>query len=180
VRELQQKADRLSGRLAIIRPGWLYSSPCAAKFILSDPSLSSAASLPITQPPSPSTQSKPQQQSSSKKPSPSTTTTPDDMNNRIPRLTVCPEPYLLLLSEKLTQTAVMFIWFELLNEFFYLLPREIDNHLYYNLSHNQIVEFANENPAVQAHLRLQEKKDALELAMEKLSFAVRTQQQQQR
>lgn len=88
---------------------------------------------------------------------------------------LCPEPYLLLAADKLAHTAVMFIWIELLNEFFYLFPREIDNLLYYNLTPAQIKSFAAENPVIQRHLSTQERKFALEKAMDKLSIIDRAQ-----
>ncbi|KAJ3071693.1 dynamin-like GTPase mgm1 [Podochytrium sp. JEL0797] len=80
----------------------------------------------------------------------------------------CPEALLEVLAEKLTYTAVMFIYVELLNEFFFQLPREVDNKLYYDLNRAQILKFANENPTVRKHLEVQERKETLELVMEKL------------
>ncbi|KAJ3134711.1 dynamin-like GTPase mgm1 [Physocladia obscura] len=80
----------------------------------------------------------------------------------------CPEALLEVLADKLTYTAVMFIYVELLNEFFFQLPREVDNKLYYGLSRAQILKFANENPTVRKHLEVQERKATLELVMEKL------------
>ncbi|KAI9343581.1 P-loop containing nucleoside triphosphate hydrolase protein [Obelidium mucronatum] len=80
----------------------------------------------------------------------------------------CPEALLEVLAEKLTYTAVMFIYVELLNEFFFQLPREVDNKLYYDLNRQQILKFANENPTVRKHLEVQERKATLELVMEKL------------
>ncbi|KAJ3115526.1 dynamin-like GTPase mgm1 [Phlyctochytrium bullatum] len=80
----------------------------------------------------------------------------------------CPEVFLEVVAEKLTYTAVMFIYVELLNEFFFQLPREVDNKLYYDLSREQILKFARENPVVGRHLALQERKATLELVMEKL------------
>ncbi|KAI8920097.1 P-loop containing nucleoside triphosphate hydrolase protein [Powellomyces hirtus] len=80
----------------------------------------------------------------------------------------CPEVFLSVVAEKLTYTAVMFIWVELLNEFFFQLPREIDNKLYYDLSRKEIMAFAKENPVVAKHLEVQEKKTTLEIVMEKL------------
>ncbi|KND04995.1 dynamin-related GTPase MGM1 [Spizellomyces punctatus DAOM BR117] len=80
----------------------------------------------------------------------------------------CPEVFLSVVADKLTYTAVMFIWVELLNEFFFQLPREIDNRLYYDLTRNEIMEFAKQNPIVAKHLEVQEKKFTLEVVMEKL------------
>ncbi|KAI9208798.1 P-loop containing nucleoside triphosphate hydrolase protein [Polychytrium aggregatum] len=80
----------------------------------------------------------------------------------------CPEAFLEVVAEKLTYTAVMFIYVELLNEFFFQLPREVDNKLYYDLSRSEILSFAKENPHIQKHLEAQERKMTLELVMEKL------------
>ncbi|KAJ3097868.1 dynamin-like GTPase mgm1 [Phlyctochytrium planicorne] len=80
----------------------------------------------------------------------------------------CPEVFLEVVAEKLTYTAVMFIYVELLNEFFFQLPREVDNRLYYDLGRDKILQFARENPVVGKHLEVQERKATLELVMEKL------------
>ncbi|KAJ3331774.1 dynamin-like GTPase mgm1 [Blyttiomyces sp. JEL0837] len=80
----------------------------------------------------------------------------------------CPEVHLEVVAEKMTYNAVMFIYVELLNEFFFQLPREVDNKLYYDLSRQQILQFAKENPVVAKHLEVQERKETLELVMEKL------------
>ncbi|MCO5559324.1 hypothetical protein L7F22_012921 [Adiantum nelumboides] len=77
----------------------------------------------------------------------------------------CPEAFLNVVSEKLTYTAVMFINIELLAEFFYAFPREIDRELVYDLDK---AIFARENPAVRRHLELQERKEKLEAVMERL------------
>ncbi|KAJ3082026.1 dynamin-like GTPase mgm1 [Quaeritorhiza haematococci] len=80
----------------------------------------------------------------------------------------CPEAFLSVVSEKLTYAAVMFIHIELLNEFYFSLPREIDNRLYYDLGKDQIAKFARENEGVRKHLEVQERKQTLEIVMEKL------------
>nr|ASF90246.1 hypothetical protein SPAR05795 [Bartheletia paradoxa] len=84
----------------------------------------------------------------------------------------CPEAYLDLIAEKLAKTSVMFINIELLAEFFYQFPREIDSRLVYDLDRSAIARFARENPAIRKHLDLQERKEKLELVMEKLSSLV--------
>lgn len=81
---------------------------------------------------------------------------------------VCPEIFLNAVAQKLTSTAVLFINVELLSEFFYQLPREIDNRLIHNLSREQIEFFAKEDPKIKAHIDLQQKKDLLELALSKI------------
>ncbi|CAG8577586.1 8482_t:CDS:2, partial [Cetraspora pellucida] len=85
----------------------------------------------------------------------------------------CPEAFLNMVAEKLTYTAVMFIQVELLNEFFFQFPREVDNLLVYGMNKNQILSFAKENPKIRKHLELQEKKWKLEEVMEKLNYISR-------
>ncbi|CAG8562270.1 7228_t:CDS:2 [Ambispora gerdemannii] len=87
----------------------------------------------------------------------------------------CPEAFLNMVAEKLTYTAVMFIQVELLNEFFFQFPREVDNRLVYDLDRKQILAFAKENPHIRKHLEVQERKRKLEEVMEKLNYLVRRQ-----
>lgn len=81
----------------------------------------------------------------------------------------CPEAFLNVVADKLTYTAVMFINIELLSEFFYQFPREIDSRLVYDLAREDLVKFARENPSVRRHLDLQDKRDRLGEAMDKLN-----------
>ncbi|PWY99429.1 hypothetical protein BCV70DRAFT_237924 [Testicularia cyperi] len=85
----------------------------------------------------------------------------------------CPETFLNIVADKLTYTAVMFINIELLSEFFYQFPREIDSKLVYDLDKTELSRFARENPAVKNHLDLQERKEKLEMVMDKLSDLVK-------
>ncbi|KAN0065641.1 mitochondrial dynamin GTPase Msp1 [Thecaphora frezii] len=85
----------------------------------------------------------------------------------------CPEAFLNIVADKLTYTAVMFINIELLSEFFYQFPREIDSKLIYDLDKAQLASFARQNPSVKKHLDLQEKKEKLEMVMEKLDGLVK-------
>jgi hypothetical protein len=80
----------------------------------------------------------------------------------------CPEVFLEVVAEKLSQTSSMFINIELLNEFFFQLPREVDNKLYYSLGREEIVAFCKENPSVKEHMRVQERNEILEEVMRKL------------
>ncbi|KAJ1554898.1 dynamin-like GTPase mgm1 [Nowakowskiella sp. JEL0078] len=80
----------------------------------------------------------------------------------------CPEAFLSVVAEKLAYTSTMFIWVELLGEFFDAMPREMDDRLYYGLGREKIEQFARENESVKRHLEVQERKKTLELAMEKL------------
>jgi len=81
----------------------------------------------------------------------------------------CPEAFLNVVADKLAYTSAMFISIELLDQFFYQFPREIDSRLLYDLDRKEIVEFARENPVVRRHLELQERKDKLEEVMKQLN-----------
>lgn len=91
----------------------------------------------------------------------------------------CPEAFLNVVADKLTYTAVMFINIELLAEFFYQFPREIDSHLVYDMDKSEILRFARENPGVRAHLELQQKKEKLDMVMDKLDSLVKIYQDRQ-
>ncbi|KAI9261408.1 P-loop containing nucleoside triphosphate hydrolase protein, partial [Phascolomyces articulosus] len=91
----------------------------------------------------------------------------------------CPEAFLNVIAEKLTYTAVMFVQVELLNEFFFQFPREVDNRLVYQMNRRQILQFARENPPIQKHLDLQERKNKLEDVMDKLNYLVKRQADRQ-
>ncbi|KAJ8509138.1 hypothetical protein ONZ45_g8655 [Pleurotus djamor] len=82
---------------------------------------------------------------------------------------LCPEAFLNVVADKLAYTSAMFINIELLDQFFYQFPREIDSRLLYDLDRKEIVEFARENPVVRRHLDLQERKDKLEEVMKQLN-----------
>ena len=75
---------------------------------------------------------------------------------------LCPEAFLNVVANKLAYTSSMFINIELLDQFFYQFPREIDSRLLYDLDRSEIVEFARENPEIRRHLDLQDRKDKLE------------------
>lgn len=80
----------------------------------------------------------------------------------------CPEIFLNVVADKLAYTSSLFIKIELLDQFFYEFPREIDSRLIYDLDRSEIQRFARENPAVRHHLDLQERKDKLEEVMKSL------------
>ncbi|THH30985.1 hypothetical protein EUX98_g3229 [Antrodiella citrinella] len=82
---------------------------------------------------------------------------------------LCPEAFLNVVADKLAYTSAMFINIELLDQFFYQFPREIDSRLLYDLDRREIVEFARENPTVRRHLDLQDRKDKLEEVMKQLN-----------
>ncbi|KAI5781430.1 P-loop containing nucleoside triphosphate hydrolase protein [Geopyxis carbonaria] len=80
----------------------------------------------------------------------------------------CPEIFLDVVAEKLTTTAVLFLNVELLSEFYYNFPRELDNRLGRHLSAEQVERFAKEDPKIRKHIELQQRKSLLELALEKM------------
>ena len=80
----------------------------------------------------------------------------------------CPEVFLNAVSEKLTSTAVLFLNVELLSDFFYNFPIELDRRLG-TLTDEQIEIFAKEDPKVAEHIELQKRKELLELALEKIN-----------
>ncbi|KAK9470713.1 uncharacterized protein V1510DRAFT_422267 [Dipodascopsis tothii] len=83
----------------------------------------------------------------------------------------CPEIFLDVVADKLTQTAVLFLNVELLSDFYYHFPRELDQRLGNSsptLGREQIRVFATEDPKVKRHIELQERKQTLELALEKV------------
>ncbi|ORY20954.1 hypothetical protein BCR39DRAFT_554437 [Naematelia encephala] len=80
----------------------------------------------------------------------------------------CPEAFLSTVADKLAYTSTMFINIELLEQFFYQFPREIDSRILYQLDRAELKKFATENPKIRAHLELQERKDKLEQVMRSL------------
>ncbi|WWC66446.1 uncharacterized protein I206_100348 [Kwoniella pini CBS 10737] len=87
----------------------------------------------------------------------------------------CPEAFLAVVADKLAYTSTMFINIELLEQFFYQLPREIDSRILYDLDRDEIAKFARENPKIKQHLDLQERKDKLESVMRSLQSLVNLQ-----
>ncbi|KAG7841713.1 hypothetical protein KL942_001592 [Ogataea angusta] len=80
----------------------------------------------------------------------------------------CPEVFMDLVAEKLTQTAVLFLNVELLSDFYYTFPRELEKKLGKSLTPEQIEQFAKEDPKVKKHIELQERKELLDLALSKI------------
>ncbi|WVW82190.1 hypothetical protein I302_104196 [Kwoniella bestiolae CBS 10118] len=87
----------------------------------------------------------------------------------------CPEAFLAVVADKLAYTSTMFINIELLEQFFYQFPREIDSRILYDLNRDEIARFARENPKIKQHLDLQERKDKLESVMRSLQSLVNLQ-----
>ncbi|KAL9611100.1 MAG: hypothetical protein Q9167_004233 [Letrouitia subvulpina] len=80
----------------------------------------------------------------------------------------CPEIFLDVVADKLTSTAVLFLNVELLSEFYYNFPRELDARLGRHLNESQIERFAREDPKVRKHLDVIKKKELLELVLKKM------------
>ncbi|OQD78162.1 hypothetical protein PENDEC_c001G00241 [Penicillium decumbens] len=80
----------------------------------------------------------------------------------------CPEVFLDVVADKLTSTAVLFLNVELLSEFYYNFPRELDSRLGRHLSDAEVERFAREDPRVRRHLDIIRKKELLELALQKI------------
>lgn len=80
----------------------------------------------------------------------------------------CPEVFLDVVADKLTSTAVLFLNVELLSEFYYNFPRELDARLGRHLSEAEVERFAREDPRVKAHLDVIRRKEMLELVLEKI------------
>ncbi|KAK3940735.1 dynamin family protein [Diplogelasinospora grovesii] len=80
----------------------------------------------------------------------------------------CPEVFLDAVATKLAATSVLFLNVELLSEFYYQFPRELDARLGRHLSDEQIEAFAKEDPKIKRHLELIRRKELLELVLEKI------------
>lgn len=72
------------------------------------------------------------------------------------------------MADKLTSTAVLFLNVELLSEFYYNFPRELDARLGRHLSDSEIERFAREDPKIRSHLDVIRRKEMLELVLEKM------------
>ncbi|KAI1330162.1 dynamin family protein [Xylariaceae sp. FL0255] len=80
----------------------------------------------------------------------------------------CPEVFLDAVATKLASTAVLFLNVELLSEFYYNFPRELDIRLGRHLTDEQVEKFAKEDPKIRKHLEVIRRKELLELVLEKM------------
>ncbi|KAH9904868.1 dynamin family protein [Xylariomycetidae sp. FL2044] len=80
----------------------------------------------------------------------------------------CPEVFLDAVATKLASTAVLFLNVELLSEFYYNFPRELDLRLGRHLSDEQVEKFAKEDPKIKKHLEVIRRKELLELVLGKM------------
>lgn len=80
---------------------------------------------------------------------------------------LCPEIFLDGVASKLTATAVLFLNFELLSDFYYSFPRTLDAQ-FQALSEDEVEVLAAQNPRVKSHIDLQRRQELLSLALTKL------------
>ncbi|KAI1171239.1 mitochondrial dynamin GTPase [Nemania sp. FL0916] len=80
----------------------------------------------------------------------------------------CPEVFLDAVATKLASTAVLFLNVELLSEFYYNFPRELDMRLGRHLSDEEVEKFAKEDPKIKKHLEVIRRKELLELVLAKM------------
>jgi hypothetical protein len=80
----------------------------------------------------------------------------------------CPEIFLDVVSDKLTSTAVLFLNVELLSEFYYNFPRELEARLGRHLADSEVERFAREDKRVASHLDVIRRKELLELVLKKV------------
>jgi len=81
----------------------------------------------------------------------------------------CPEVFLDAVASRLTSTAVLFLNVELLSEFYYNFPRELDQRLGpQRLGPEQMDRFAKEDPKIKRHLDVIRRKELLELVLDKM------------
>lgn len=80
----------------------------------------------------------------------------------------CPEVFLDAVASKLASTAVLFLNVELLSEFYYNFPRELDLRLGRHLTEDEVEKFAKEDSKIRRHLEVIRRKELLELVLEKM------------
>ncbi|KAL8843223.1 MAG: hypothetical protein Q9176_002176 [Flavoplaca citrina] len=80
----------------------------------------------------------------------------------------CPEIFLDVVANKLTSTAVLFLNVELLSEFYYNFPRELDRRLGRGLAKSEVERFAREDKKVRGHLDAIRRKELLEKVLGKM------------
>ncbi|KAG6012194.1 hypothetical protein E4U54_007668 [Claviceps lovelessii] len=88
--------------------------------------------------------------------------------NSIKNKYYCPEVFLDAAASKLASTAVLFLNVELLSEFYYNFPRELDLRLGRHLKEDEVERFAREDPKIRRHLEVIRRKELLELVLEKM------------
>ncbi|KAI3403181.2 MGM1 [Candida oxycetoniae] len=92
----------------------------------------------------------------------------------------CPEIFLDAVASKIASTSILFLNVELLSDFYYNFPRELDMKFFNNLSKEDIEKFAKEDPKIKKHIELQERKDLLENALSKIESVLAIQRTQKK
>ena len=92
----------------------------------------------------------------------------------------CPEVFLDAVATKIANTSILFLNVELLSDFYYNFPRELDMKFFSNLSKEDIEKFAKEDPKIRKHIELQERKDLLENALSKIESVLAIQRTQKK
>lgn len=80
----------------------------------------------------------------------------------------CPEVFLDAVATKLTQTSVLFLNVEMLNDFYARFPREVESKLGEQMLGGGLERFASEDPRIRRHLDLIRRKELLELVLSKI------------
>ncbi|KAK3988570.1 P-loop containing nucleoside triphosphate hydrolase protein [Cladorrhinum sp. PSN332] len=80
----------------------------------------------------------------------------------------CPEVFLDAVATKLTQTAVLFLHVEMLHDFYQRFPREVESKLNEHMTGGGLEKFAREDAKVRRHLDLIQRKELLELVLNKI------------
>ncbi|KAK0616086.1 P-loop containing nucleoside triphosphate hydrolase protein [Bombardia bombarda] len=81
----------------------------------------------------------------------------------------CPEIFLDAVATKLTQTAVLFLNVEMLNDFYARFPREVETKLSEQMAGGGLERFAQEDAKIRRHLDLIKRKELLELVLTKIN-----------
>ena len=83
---------------------------------------------------------------------------------------LCPEVYLHALSQKMTLTSVMFLWIELLAQYEFQWPRELDQRVRrrFVFQDSEMENFAKENQYAKSHLETVNRLRTLEKIWDKL------------
>lgn len=85
----------------------------------------------------------------------------------------CPEIFLDAVLNKLSSTAILFLNVELLSDFYYNFPRELDRRFFGTMTADEMEQLAKEDPKIQKHIELGDRKERLELALSKMESVMR-------
>lgn len=85
----------------------------------------------------------------------------------------CPEIFLDAVLNKLASTAILFLNVELLSDFYYNFPRELDRRFFGTMTADEMEQLAKEDPKIKKHIELGERKDLLETALSRMESVMR-------